>query len=103
MKTEADLEDLIRGVVAQVTAGEAPARPAPIDVAPPAAPAPPKPVDGRGDRVIRVEPTGFHGVFGAVDEAVAAAKEAQRTLAGQGLERRRAYVEAMRAAGVAEA
>ncbi len=114
MKTDADLEDLIRGVVAQVTAGEAaradritareaPARPAPSGAVPTAAPAPPPPSDGREDRVMRVEPSGTNGVFATVDEAVTAAKAAQRALAGEGLERRRAYVEAMRGAAVAEA
>jgi propionaldehyde dehydrogenase len=93
MKTEADLERLVRDVVEQVTSGPgAGARSAARDDA----------VRDRED-VIRVEATGRAGLFASVDDAVAAARAAQARFARERLERRRAYIDAMRAAAVREA
>ncbi len=92
MKTEADLEALVRGVVAQVVGGR-----------PPAAPAPRPQAEPTGQGVIRVSATGANGLFSTVDDAVAAARKAQERLAAEGLDKRRAYIEAIRAAGVASA
>ena len=100
MKTEADLERLVRDVVGQVTGG--PARdPAPAG-GPGQGPAPAA-TPGDGGDVIRVEATGRSGLFASVDDAVAAARIAQGRFARESLERRRAYIEAMRAAAVREA
>lgn len=102
MKTEADLEDLVRGVVAQVVGNGSRAAEAPSPSPP--APRPPEPAPSGGPGgVIRVQATGREGLFATVDDAVAAARKAQRRLATEGLDRRRAYVEAMRKAGVVEA
>jgi acyl-CoA reductase-like NAD-dependent aldehyde dehydrogenase len=108
VKTEADLEDLIRGVVANVVStapSSAPTRA--VRAAPPAPsrPAPEARSVGRDAKpgVIAAEIDGSNGLFDRVDDAVVAAREAQRTLANQSIERRRAYVDAMRAAGVEHA
>ncbi|MBI2238352.1 MAG: hypothetical protein HYU54_07505, partial [Actinobacteria bacterium] len=100
MKTEADLEELVRGVVAQVvgdgTAGVAAGTSlrGPVPTQPPLREAPPPTEAPVGDGVIRVSPTGQHGMFSTVDDAVDAARKAQGRLAGEGLDKRRAYVEA---------
>lgn len=60
-------------------------------------------MEAAGDGVIRVQATGANGLFAGVDDAVAAAKQAQSQLAAQGLEKRRAYVQAIRAASVGNA
>jgi len=86
MKTEADLERLVRDVVEQVTAGDRPAA-----------------VSGEDRDVLLVEATGRNGLFGTVDDAVAAACAAQERFARESLERRRACIEAMRAAAIHEA
>lgn len=120
MKTEADLEDLVRGVVQQVVGngGRPPAAPAPAPTAAVAggpvrsgvgdglasgAPAPRPAVEATAEGVIRVSASGANGLFASVEDAVAAAGTAQRRLAAEGLERRRVYVDAIRAAGVANA
>ena len=102
MKTEADLEDLVRGVVAQVVAGqaEAPSLRLPVHAQPRSATAP-APSDGAG--VIHVSATGGNGLFSTVDDAVGAARMAQGKLAAEGIERRKAYIGAIRAAGIANA
>ncbi len=112
VKTEADLEDLIRGVVANVVASSptpapssGPAHP-PQPSAPAAARAEPPPRTGGSDTklgVIAAEVDGSNGLFDQVDDAVAAAREAQATLARQAIERRRTYIDAMRATGVEHA
>ena len=114
METEADLEELVRGVVAQVVGngGRSPATEAseasgpllrlPVQPQPRSATAPP-PTEAPGAGVIRVAATGEHGLFATVDDAVAAARKAQQRLAEEGFEKRRAYVDAMRRAGVANA
>ena len=80
MKTEADLEDLVRGVVAQVVAGqaEAPSLRLPVHAQPRSATAP-APSNGAG--VIHVSATGGNGLFSTVDDAVGAARMAQGKLA----------------------
>jgi propionaldehyde dehydrogenase len=115
VSTRADLEELIRGVVTQVTGKAAGAAPrnavaSPSAAAPAAAstPAPDRPTprpqaESNGEGVIQVEATGAHGLFASVDDAVAAAREAQRTLAGQTIARRESYIAAMRRAGAAQA
>jgi propionaldehyde dehydrogenase len=50
-----------------------------------------------------VAATGTNGVFTSVDDAVAAAEQAQRRLASEPLERHRTYLDAMREAAVANA
>ncbi len=107
MKTEQDLEELVRGVVAQFVRGDG-ALPVRSPAAAPAVAAParaatPHPVTASGPNVLRVAATGEHGLFARVDEAVAAAGKAQDRIAAEGVERRRSLVAAMRRAGVANA
>jgi propionaldehyde dehydrogenase len=94
VKTQADLEALVRGVVSAVVGTEtfAPKRP-PSDgaAAPEARPGVIRPSAGGG------------GLFTSVDDAVRAASEAQRRFAAEPLERRQTYIDAMRRAAVANA
>ena len=105
MKTEADLERLVRDVVGQVTGGPPTGRSSSAGT-PRAAAAVPAAGPGLGgdhEDVIGVEATGRHGLFASVDDAVTAAREAQARFARERIERRRAYIEAMRAAVIREA
>ncbi len=90
MKTEADLEELVRGVVQQVV-GNGPPPPTTEASGP------------GGEGVLRVTATGANGLFSSVDDAVAAASKAQGRLAAEGLDKRRSYIEAIRAAGALNA
>jgi len=96
VKTEADLEALVRGVVSAVVGAGTVSAPTNGRPTPP-------PQKEHGQGVIQIEATGRHGLFSSVNDAVRAAGEAQRALAKQPLERRRAMIEAMRTAGIANA
>ena len=108
MKTEAELEELVRGVVAQVVGSDgSPARPpsdapASVDRQDPAA-GPSTPAESVNEGVVRVSATGVSGLFSSVDDAVAAARTAQQRLAVEGIERRKTYIDAIRKAGLANA
>lgn len=109
MKTEADLEALVRGVVSAVVGGGAATLKAPAGTpsertAPEASrPNGTEKATRPGPGVIEVAPVGRHGLFASVNDAVAAARAAQERFAASSLERRRACIEAMRAVGIAEA
>lgn len=103
MKTESDLEALIRGVVDQVVAsdgGSASSQP-PVSSAPPAPASAPARESAPG--VIRATALGHSGLFERVDDAVGAARKAQKTLVAKSIEDRKRYIEAIRAVGVEHA
>ena len=108
MKTEADLEALVRGVVSAVVGSGVVAPGAALSTADAQAknPAPPLAAAAEartGPGLMHVAPTGRNGIFATIDDAVSAAESSQRTFAAQPLERRKLYLAAMRAAGVANA
>jgi propionaldehyde dehydrogenase len=111
MKTESDLEALIRGVVSQVVgdgSGGPPARAesagtqasaTAADVAPPRTP-----TSGSGSEpgsgVMFATALGRSGLFASMDDAVSAAATAQKALAGKSIEDRKRFIEAIRKVGV---
>jgi len=94
VKTQADLEALVRGVVSAVVGKEtfAPERPPADGAAALAA------TVGTRPGVIRPS-AGGGGLFTSVEDAVRAASQAQRRFASEPLERRQTYIDAMRRAG----